>query len=768
MLQSFVCHVSAGPRHAFRAVSVGLSAAACSLLVVSCGAAAPGSEDLCISWLPGDLVITELLVDPEGVDTGREYIELFNSSERTLALGGLTLYAVADAERRVTLGDAQVPPRGYFVLAHGGIQPPRSDVGSTYGDGFGALMNARGVIGLRCGSTIIDEVTYGRTQPGHARELDGAFPPDAVANDNEAAWCDAETAIAGSEDFGTPGAANRACGRGVTRVCADPVTGVLRPAQSPGPGDLVITEVLPRPAASAASDGEWFEVYAARDLDLNGLTVRTGSTGVLASDRCLHVAKGAYAVIGRRAEKLENGGLSGVSAIVAVRLADSDGTLAVYDGATLVDEIRWAASQPGVALQLDPARLSASDNDDPKSFCPAVDLYGSGDRGTPAAANRPCPPAGDPDRCVDAQTGLLRRTVKPAPGDLRISEIMADPAAVPDADGEWIEIAASKAIDLNGIVLAAGTARHTITSDGCLRAEAGQHLLMARSSEPDKNGGLPAVMGALGLGLPNGSGSVALENELGALDTLSWSSVKPGVALQRDPVDVSWVCDATSTFGTTLTDKGTPGAANTGCARAGAPPIPAGEDTCFDGAQGAIRATNVPSVGDLVITEIMADPAAVADAAGEWLEIFVARGVDLNGVQIGTESASATVVTSTACAPVAAGTFLLFARGLDPAENGGLPGVTADFGFALPNTGSAEVPRAILVRHKDRAIDRATYISTQPGVSMQLSANRLDASSNDVAASWCLSPSRDAAGQPIHRFGAGDAGTPAAPNELCP
>lgn len=745
-----------------------LVAATSALLLGGCGAAPPDDRDLCATWLPGDLVITEVLVDPEGADTGREYIELFNPGDRTVELGGLTLYTIASSEKKVTIGDAQVLPGAYFVLADAGIQPPRSGVDYTWGDGFGALMNARGVIGIRCGAAVIDEVSYGRTQPGRARELDGALPPDAIANDDESAWCDAETAIASSEDFGTPGGPNQACGGGPLRVCEDPVTGMSRPAQAPGPGDLIITEALPRPAASPAADGEWFELYATRELDLNGLSVRTGSAGVLASALCLHVPKGGYAVIGRRQGASDNGGLRGILSTVAVRLADSGGTLGIYDGVTLIDEIRWASSEAGVALQLDSGRLSAGDNDDPQSFCPAVDVYGAGDRGTPGAANRSCSRAATVDECVDGQTGSPRPQVKPAPGDLRISEVMADPAAVPDVNGEWIELAASASVDLNGLVVAVGASRETISAPGCLRVEPGQHALLARSSAAATNGGLPAVIGTFGLALPNGGGTVTLESDLGIIDSLSWSLATAGVALQRDPADLASLCDATAAYGTTAADRGTPGSANSACAADQAPPPPAAEGMCFDASLGASRAIAAPSSGDLIVSEIMADPAAVTDAAGEWFEVFVARNVDLNGLVIGTESGSMTAVTSTECAAATAGTFLVFARGLDPAENGGLPSVAARFGFALPNSGSAEAPRTVLLRHGDREIDRATYVSTQPGVSLQRSADTMGGSCDGLAATWCSSPSTDPAGQPIHRFGAGDVGTPGAANVICP
>src|SRR5262249_54517288 len=102
--------------------------------------------------------------------------------------------------------------------------------------------------------------------------------------------------------------------------------------------------------------------------------------------------------------------------------------------------------------------------------------------------------------------------------------------------------------------------------------------------------------------------------------------------------------------------KGTPGQANaTGRAPVAATP---GHDS-----GGQTRSIEVPQPGDLVITEVMANPSAVSDTTGEWFEVYVNRDIDLNGLQIGTTPGTTpqTTITDPACRRRTAGTYLVFA-----------------------------------------------------------------------------------------------------------
>lgn len=77
------------------------------------------------------------------------------------------------------------------------------------------------------------------------------------------------------------------------------------------------------------------------------------------------------------------------------------------------------------------------------------------------------------------------------PGELIISEVMANPSAVSDTNGEWFELfnPTAATLDLNGLVISdAGSNSHTINES--LLLQAGAYLVLGRNGDGNVNGGL--------------------------------------------------------------------------------------------------------------------------------------------------------------------------------------------------------------------------------------------------------------------------------------
>jgi hypothetical protein len=118
----------------------------------------------------------------------------------------------------------------------------------------------------------------------------------------------------------------------------------------------------------------------------------------------------------------------------------------------------------GTSLQLDPAKLGASLNDDPTAWCASTESYGAaGGEGTPGAWNPPCgggsadPPSGGTD------DGPLF----PGPNSLVISEIMAQSPGK-DSLCEWVELTnlTDDTLDLGGVTLADAGQNEAIVPSG--------------------------------------------------------------------------------------------------------------------------------------------------------------------------------------------------------------------------------------------------------------------------------------------------------------
>ncbi|NJK30967.1 MAG: hypothetical protein HC927_00385 [Deltaproteobacteria bacterium] len=201
--------------------------------------------------------------------------------------------------------------------------------------------------------------------------------------------------------------------------------------------------------------------------------------------------------------------------------------------------------------------------------------YGAGDKGTPALPNPACGGGNMEGMCMDG--GTPREIVLPQLGEIVITEFMANPALVADADGEWLELRALASFDLNGLELGKtfGTPLQTLAAPECLAVVAGETILLAVEADPMLNGGLPPVDFELGFGLNNSNSGLFVGVDGMLLDELTYTAVSNnGASTSLDPDfydpaqndmaanGMTW-CYAGTAYG--LGDKGTPDAENQQC-----------------------------------------------------------------------------------------------------------------------------------------------------------------------------------------------------------
>jgi len=172
-----------------------------------------GGLPVCALRAPGQLVITEFLNDPVGVDTGSEWIEIYNPLDAGLELESMVVYAMrgdGSGLKSHAIRSGAVPAGGYFTLGDVRVGPAPWSAYYAYADGLGQLSNTDGIIGVKCRDTVLAELTYtmGATA-GRARQLDGRISPGSRAT-TEADWCNAPDVFAGM-NYGSPAAVNPSC-----------------------------------------------------------------------------------------------------------------------------------------------------------------------------------------------------------------------------------------------------------------------------------------------------------------------------------------------------------------------------------------------------------------------------------------------------------------------------------------------------------------------------------------------------------------------------
>jgi hypothetical protein len=491
--------------------------------------------------------------------------------------------------------------------------------------------------------------------------------------------------------------------------------------------NLVINEIMQNPNALLDSAGEWFEVFnpSASGVDINGWMIADNDfdSHVITNGGPLMVPAGGYVVLARNGDSGANGGvIAAYEYGDDIALGNSGDELVLLDGfLTEIDRVEWDGGPTfpdptGASMAL---RDPVLDNNLGANWCESTTPFGAGDSGTPGAAND-CP--------------VLIPVVV-------IHEIMQNPNAVLDSDGEWFELlnAGAGPVDINGWTIADNDIdSQLIDNGGPLVIPVGGFVVLGINADSGTNGGVTVDYEYSEFFLSNGADELVLFDGGGAeIDRVEWDGgpsfpdpTGASMALRDAALDnnvgSSW-CESVTLFGDG--DLGTPGAAND-C------PV---------------------EVSEVVINEILQNPSAVSDSFGEWFELYnpTASDIDIDGWTILDNDIDSHVINNGGSLIVPAGRFIVLARNGDPSLNGG---VSADYVYgddiALGNSGDELVLRDGGGVEIDRVEwDNGATFPDPNGASMALEDPSLD---NNLGANWCTSSSP---------FGDGDLGTPGGRND---
>jgi hypothetical protein len=437
--------------------------------------------------------------------------------------------------------------------------------------------------------------------------------------------------------------------------------------------------------------------------------------------------------------------------------------------------------QPDTAGEPDPEEVDADTDADTDS-----DTDADSDTDTDSDTDA------DTDSDTDADSARA-----PSAGDLVISEIMKNPDMVDDDLGEWFEVTnvSRDALLLEGIEVLDNDGDGFVVSAWTLGG--GGRVVFGASADTASNGGAPVDVAydVELFKLGNDDGSITLILGGDTLDAVAYDGSFPdekghSLTLSADRLDsaanddaTAW-CDGAAAYG--AGDFGTPGGANEVCETGGdtdTGPVDSDgdgtldEDDCDpddeDVFPGAAESENgvdddcdgyvderAPTLGDLVITEIMKNPDPTSDDYGEWFELVNAAGdaLALDGLEV--VDAGGTGFTLTTEAVLEPAEVYLLAPSDDTTQNGG---ITPDYVYDIDDLRLSNSDDEIVLLAGGVLIDEVAYDNDFPddsGKSLSLDPTGFSSSRNDDPDYWCEGDGE---------YGTdGNQGTPGEINDTCP
>ncbi len=315
------------------------------------------------------------------------------------------------------------------------------------------------------------------------------------------------------------------------------------------------------------------------------------------------------------------------------------------------------------------------------------------------------------------------------------------------ASDEWIELLNNTGGDINlaGWTLTAADGTPSVTLSGIIPA--GGHFLMERTDDSSVPG-VPADLiftGALG----NTGEVLELRDELGGLqdgvDAWHAGDNVTKETMQRADPSLEGTSSGNWTNGPvdgTPMSSGSPGG---GCT------TPTHFADCRPGPPFPFRAG-----GQVVLNEVMLNPSAVSDGAGEYVELHNTgpASVDIEGWTLRDDDSDSFTLSTGGPVNIPPGGYFVLAGEPNPGLNGGFVPDLVWTGFFLANTGDEVVLVDDLGVEQDRLVYTAAPFTDSSGLSLERTSPRLPTSD---PLSWAMARSPMAAG---------DRGTPGSANTL--
>ncbi len=512
------------------------------------------------------VLLTEFLADPTAVaDSAGEWVELYNPNQEPVNLAGWNL-ADADGERHTIVSELWLPSGAYLVMGRNADRAVNGGAPVEYVYRGFTLANSADEIFLFAPNGVeTDRVVWGdngglAVTPGSSLERTDWTPA--------AAWATARSPWPGSAgDNGSPRGPYRPPDLPTATETAT-VTWLPAATSSPtGTGNIEFiasaTPTAPAPVLPSPTDTPWPTT-----------TATTASTTTATATAPAPVLP----------SPTDTPWPTTTATAASTTTATATAPAPVLPSPT---DTPWPTAIATAAVAV--TGTSTASPTAPATWAPTTTATA-----TAAATLEPPSSTSQPTLSAEPSTSTPAALTPTSLPRLLITEFLADPKAVADNAGEWVELHNPNPAPVNllGWSLAdADGERHTIAAD--LWLDAGAYLVLGRNGDRTMNGGAPVRYVYSGFTLANSADELILLAPDGALvDELTWGAtggltVTPGASLERTTLDTpaTWTT-ATSPWPDSAGDFGSPGApyAGPGCPHADCHvPADSNDDGCAHG-----------------------------------------------------------------------------------------------------------------------------------------------------------------------------------------
>ncbi len=164
-------------------------------------------------------------------------------------------------------------------------------------------------------------------------------------------------------------------------------------------GDLIITEIMYDPISMSDTYGEWIELYntTTDTINLNNLVIRK-STSLHVISEDVFILPNDYMVLAKTDSAV---GVTCYTYGSSISLNNSGSDLGIYtygtDGSNgneicslIYDDGVTFPEGAGASISLSPSHLNVEDAKDGANWCVGIDVYSTGDLGSPGVGNTEC------------------------------------------------------------------------------------------------------------------------------------------------------------------------------------------------------------------------------------------------------------------------------------------------------------------------------------------------------------------------------------------